>query len=88
MSRALSPSGNTRPAPDLAHPGPGHVPEHIAVPVHDVALPLRLGVDLGSALHQTRAGVRDHQLDAATHGIKRRRCLSHDELRRSGKESG
>src|SRR5262249_31071233 len=42
----------------------GHVAEDVAIPVHDAALPGRLGEELGRALAQPQAGVRDDQPDA------------------------
>jgi hypothetical protein len=40
------------------------VAEDVAVPVHDAALPGRLGEELGRALGEPQAGIRDNQPQA------------------------
>ena len=49
---------------DLPHLGRGHVAEDVAVPVHDAALPGRIGEELRSALGEPEACIRDDQSDA------------------------
>ena len=54
----------------LQHPGDHvelaarHVAEHIPVPMHDAALPLRLGVARSRGLNQAQTGITDDQADA------------------------
>jgi hypothetical protein len=48
---------------NLAHLGRGHVAEDIAVPMHDAALPRRLGEELSGAFGKPHAGVGDDQPD-------------------------
>ncbi len=48
---------------DLPHLGRGHVAEDVAVPVHDAALPGRIGEELRSALGEPEACIRDDQSD-------------------------
>ena len=54
---------------DLARqPGPQprrRLGEHVALEVHDAALPLRLGHQPPHGLHQARVLVGDHELDTA-----------------------
>jgi len=48
---------------DLPHPGRGYVSEDVAVPMHNAALPGRLGEQLGRALGKPDAGIRGDQPD-------------------------